>query len=148
MTVTIPAGWHQVIDSANPIIPEMVSPVTCAGSKEVACSLGLARLATLSAASAQAAVQAVRQAVDSGAGVRPGAIISQGPARVAGQQGYLLRFGFSNGSAALTSEIAAVASGKGRFAVVLVWVSDKPGAPGPGVVGQIIASAALTSGQS
>jgi hypothetical protein len=148
LTVTIPAGWHQVIDSADPIIPEMVSPVTCAGSKEVACALGLARVATLAAASAQAAVQAVRRAVDSGAGVRPGAAISQGPSRVAGQEGYLLRFGFSNGGASLTSAIAAVASGTGEFAVVLVWVSGKPGAPGSGVIGQIIASAALTSGQS
>jgi hypothetical protein len=148
ITVTIPAGWHQVIDSADPIVPEMVSPVTCAGSREVACALGLARLATITAASAQAAVQTVRQAVDSGADVRPGATITQGPSRVAGREGRLLRFGFSNDGAALTSGIAAVASGRGEFAVVLVWVSGKPGAPGRGVIGQIIGSAALTGGQS
>jgi hypothetical protein len=148
ITVTIPAGWHQVINSADPILPEMVSPVTCAGAREVACALGLARLATLKAASAQAAVQAVRQAVDTGSGVRTGDVISQGPSRVADRDGYVLRFRFSNGAAALTSAIAAVASGSGEFAVVLVWVSGKPGAPGLGVIGQIIGSAALTSGQS
>jgi len=162
ITVVIPAGWHQVIDSADPSVPEMVTPDSCAGSDEVSCALGLARLADLAAPSAQAAAQAVQQAVDSGAGVRAGATLSGGPGQVAGQTGYLMRFRFSNGSGTLTSGIAAVpvvtaeaggsstpapsGSGSRQFAVVLVWISGKAGAPGSGIISQVIGSAALTGG--
>jgi serine/threonine-protein kinase len=34
ITVAIPPGWHQVIDSTNPKIPEMVTPTTCMGDAE------------------------------------------------------------------------------------------------------------------
>lgn len=162
ITVVIPAGWHQVIDSADPSVPEMVTPDSCAGSDEVSCAVGLARLADLAAPSAQAAAQEVQRAVDSGAGVSAGATLSAGPGRVAGQDGYLLRFRFSNSSGTLTSGIAAVPAGTAasggtgspspsgsaspQFAVVLVWISGKAGASGSGVISQVIDSAALTGG--
>jgi hypothetical protein len=164
ITVVIPAGWHQVIDSANPSVPEMVAPDNCAGRNEVSCALGLTRLADLTAPSAQAAAQAVRNAVDSGSGVTAGATVSSGPHQVAGKGGYLLRFRFTNGTGALTAAIAAApdgtaspapgasaspdssASASPQFAVVLVWISGNAGAPGVGAIDQIIGSAALVGG--
>lgn len=161
ITVVIPAGWHQVIDSAEPAVAEMVAPTSCAGSNEVACALALARLANVSAASARAAAQGVQQAVDSGTGVSAGATISQGPRQVAGRAGYLVAFRFSNASGTLTAQVATVptqttsaspdATGTAgsndsdhQFAVVLVWASAKTGAPDSQTINQIIDSAAFT----
>jgi hypothetical protein len=155
IVVAIPAGWHQVINSANPIIPEMVTPTTCMGSQEVSCATGLARIATLTAPNAQAAAQTVEQAVYTTPGVKPGATVSQGPGKVGRHDGYRHRFTFSNSAGTLTSEIAAVpsglttpdAQGNHEFSIVLVWVSDKPGAPKHGVIDQIIGSALVAGGQ-
>lgn len=154
IAVTIPAGWHQVIDSSNPSIPEMVHPTSCMGSQEVSCATGLARLATFGAASAEAAAQTVERAVISAEGVRSGNISSQGPGKVGHRDGYLLRFTFSNPGAKLMSEIASVPTGSPipdpqgnhEFSVVLVWVSDAPGAPKQDVIDQIIGSALFVGG--
>lgn len=152
--VTIPDGWHQVIDSTNPAIPEMVAPTTCLGSGEVSCATGLARLATLTARSAQAAEQTVDQVVTTTPGVKVGHTLSQGPGKVGHHDGYLHRFTYSNPSANLTCEIAAVPSGPSKpdahgdreFSVVLVWVSDKPTAPKPEAIDQIVGSALIAGG--
>jgi hypothetical protein len=155
VAVTIPAGWHQVIDSSNPSTPEMVSPVTCMGNQEVACATGLARLATFTAPSPEAAAQSVEQAVGTAPGVKLGNIISQGPSKVGHRDGYQLRFNFSNPGAKLVSEIAVVptgsaspnAQGNHEFSVIIVWVSDAPGAPKQDVIDQIIGSALFVGGQ-
>jgi hypothetical protein len=154
VAVTIPSGWHQVIDGSNPSIPEMVSPVTCMGSREVACATGLARLATFAAPSAEAAARTVERAVTTSPGVRPGSTISQGPGKVGHRDGYRHRFTFSNSGAKLVSEVAAVPTGSPapdgqgnhEFSIVLVWVSDAPGAPRQDVIDQIIGSALVVGG--
>ena len=155
VAVAIPEGWHQVIDSSNPSTPEMVSPITCMGSQEVTCATGLARLATFTAPSAEAAAQSVEQAVGTAPGVKLGNIISQGPSKIGHRDGYQLRFNFSNPGAKLVSEIAAVptgasspdAQGNHEFSVILVWVSDAPGAPKPDVIDQIVGSALFVGGR-
>jgi hypothetical protein len=152
--VAIPNGWHQVIDSANPAIPEMVAPTTCLGSGEVSCATGLARIATLTASSAQAAEATVEQVVTATPGVKVGQSLSQGPGKVGHHDGYLHRFTFSNPSANLTCEIGAVPSGPAKpdaqgnreFSVVLAWVSDKPTAPKPEAIDQIVGSALIIGG--
>jgi len=153
--VTIPDGWHQVIDSANPIIPEMVTPTSCMGNGEVACATGLARLATLTAPDARAAEAMVEKAVLSSRGITMGRSISAGPGKVGHHDGYLHRFTFSNGPRSLTCEIAAVPSGptapdahgNHEYSIVLVWVLDAPNAPKPEVIDQIVTSATVAGGK-
>jgi hypothetical protein len=155
VAVTIPAGWHQVIDSSNPSTPEMVSPITCMGSQELTCATGVTRLATFAAPNAQAAAQTVQQAVSSAPSVKLNNIISQGPGKVGHRDGYQMRFNFSNPAAKLVSEVAAVptgssspdAQGNHEFSVILVWVSDAPGAPKQDVIDQIVGSALFEGGQ-
>jgi hypothetical protein len=152
--VAIPTGWHQVIDSANPAIGEMVAPLTCIGNAEVACSTGVARIASVLAPTAQAAEATVEQAVVSAPGVSRGATITQGPGVVGARQGYRHKFSFHNPKATLTAEIAAAASGPDtqdplgnrEFSIVLVWVSNQPNAPSPAVIDYIIGSAKFAGG--
>jgi hypothetical protein len=154
IVVSIPAGWHQVINSANPIIPEMVAPTTCMGSDEVSCSLGLARTATITAKDIKDATHQVAQAVTSAQGVTDVAITSEGPGKVGKRDGYRERFSFKNPGAALTSEIAAVPSGPTtpdaqgnlEYSVVLVWVSNKDGAPKADIINTIIDSTLVHGG--
>jgi hypothetical protein len=154
VAVTIPTGWHQVIDSSNPSIPEMVYPTSCMGSQEVACATGLARLATFVAPSAEAAAETIVRAVTSSEGVRSGNISSQGRGKVGHRDGYRLHFTFSNPGANLISDIASVPTGSPtpdpqgnhEFSVVLVWVSGAPGAPKQEVIDQIIGSALFVGG--
>lgn len=154
IVVTIPAGWHQVINSANPIIPEMVAPTTCMGSNEVGCALGLARIATITAKTIQDATHAVAQAVTSASGVTDVAVAGEGPGKLGKRDGYRERFTFRNPGAALTSEIAAVPSGPTtpdpqgdlEYSVVLVWVSNKDGAPKTDVINTIIDSTLVHGG--
>jgi hypothetical protein len=153
--VVIPSGWHQVIDSANPAIPEMVTPTSCMGNGEVSCATGLARLASLTAPNVQAAEAQVEKAVLSSRGVKLGQSISSGPGKVGRHDGYLHRFTFSNSARTLTCEIAAVPSGPAppdargnhEYSIVLVWVLNAPNAPKPEVIDQIIGSATVTGGQ-
>ncbi len=154
IAVTIPAGWHQVIDSSNPSTPEMVIPINCMGSQEVACATGLARLATFTAPSAEAAAKTVQQAVTTAPGVRSGSITSQGPGKVGHRDGYVIRFTFSNPGANLVSAVATVPTGPAtpdpqgnhEFSAVLVWVSNAPGAPKPDVIDEILSSALFVGG--
>jgi hypothetical protein len=154
IAVTIPTGWHQVIDSASPSTAEMVYPTTCMGNAEVTCATGLARLATFAAPSAEAAAQTVQRAVSTSPGVRAGSITSQGPGKVGQRDGYRLRFTFANPNAKLMSDVAAVptgsltpdAQGNHEFSIVLVWISDAPGAPKQDAVDRIIGSALFVGG--
>ena len=154
IVVSIPAGWHQVINSANPIIPEMVAPTTCMGADEVTCSLALARIATITAKNVQEASSAVQAAVIGAPGVTDVADVSKGPGKVGKRDGFRHRFTFRNPGATLTSEIAAVPSGpttpdaKGNleYSVVLVWVSDKKDAPKADDINKIIGSTLVHGG--
>jgi hypothetical protein len=120
----------------------------------VSCATGLARIATLTARSAQAAEATVEQVVTAAPGVKVGQSLSEGPGKVGHHDGYLHRFTFSNPSANLTCEIAAVPSGPSKpdaqdnreFSVVLAWVSDKPTAPKSEAIDQIIESAVIAGG--
>lgn len=155
IAVTVPAGWRQVTDSNNPSIPKMVFPFTCTGGREATCATGLARLATFAAPTAAAAVQTVQRAITTSSGVRPGETISEGSDEIGHRDGYRIRFTFSNPAANLVSEVAAVptgtsapdAEGNHEFSVVLVWVSDAPGAPKQDVIDQIVGSALVVGGQ-
>lgn len=154
IVVTIPAGWHQVINSANPIIPEMVAPTTCMGAEEVACSLGLARIATITAKNIEEATNAVQAAVIGAPNVTDVADVSKGPGKVGKRDGFRHRFTFRNPGAALTSEIAAVPSGPTtpdaqgnlEYSVVLVWISDKKDAPKIDDINAIIDSTLVHGG--
>jgi hypothetical protein len=152
--VTIPPGWHQVIDSTNPGIGEMVAPTTCMGDAETSCSTALARIASLTAPTIQAADQAIYQAITASPGITSGPTTTQGPATVGAHvDGYIHRFSFSNPGATLTAAIATVPSGpptpntagSREFSLTLVWVSNKPGAPNPIVIDQIINSAKIAT---
>lgn len=148
ITVVIPDGWHQVIDSTNSQVPEMVAPTTCMGNQEVACSLGMARVATMLAATAEDAERAVEQAILAAPGVTPGRSLSAGPGNVGSRMGYRHRFIFNNPTSTFTCEIATVASGpatpdaQGRheYSVVLVWVSHRNHAPRPSALDEIVDS--------
>ncbi|MGH3766779.1 MAG: hypothetical protein ACRDTX_16785 [Pseudonocardiaceae bacterium] len=156
IAVTIPTGWHRVIDSNDLDIPEMVSPITCSGDGEVNCATGLARLATFAAPTAAAAAQTVQRAVTTSPGVHLGETTKEGPGTIDHRNGYRLRFSFSNPAAELVSEVAAVptgsaspdAQGNHKFSVVLVWVSDAPGAPKPDVIDRIVGSVLVVGHQS
>lgn len=84
------------------------APTTCMGSNEVSCAIGLARIATLTAPTAQAATDTIQQAVTSTPGVTAGPIASEGPGNIGKHGGYRRRF----------------AQGNREFSAVLVWVSD------------------------
>ncbi len=151
IAATIPDGWHRVVDSSNPSVPEMVFPSTCVGSQAVTCATGLARLATFAAPTAAVAAQSVQRAVTASPGVRLGETTSQGPGKVGDRAGYRLRFAFSNSVAKLVSEVAVVptgsstpdAQGNHEFSVLVVWVSDAIGAPNRDVIDQIVGSAVV-----
>lgn len=148
ITVVIPDGWHQVIDSANSQVPEMVAPTTCMGNQEVACSLGMARVATMLATTAEDAEHAVEQAILTAPGVTAGRSLSIGPGNVGPRMGYRHRFIFNNPTSTFTCEIATVASGpatpdaQGRheYSVVLVWVSHQNRAPRLSAIDEIVES--------
>ncbi|HEY1973076.1 MAG TPA: hypothetical protein VGH89_34350 [Pseudonocardia sp.] len=154
VVVTIPEGWHQVINQTNPLIPEMVAPTTCLGAGEVGCATGLARTATITAKNIQEATTEVSQAVTNASGVTDVTDVSVGPVKLGKRDGYQHRFTFRNPGAALTAEVAAVPSGPStpdthgneEFSVVLVWISDKPNAPTLDVIDQIVNSTLVHGG--
>lgn len=156
ISVTVPAGWRQVTDGNNPSIAEMAFPATCVGGREASCATGLARLATFAAPTAAAAAQTVQRAITTSPGVRPGETLSEGPEEIGDRDAYRIRFTFSNPAANLVSEVAAVSTGSSspdaegnhEFSVVLVWVSDAPGAPKPDVIDQIVGSTLVVGDQS
>jgi hypothetical protein len=154
IVVTIPDGWHQVINSANPLIPQMVAPTTCMGSNEVACATGLARTATITAPNIEQAAKDVQQAVTSAPGVTDVTMVGQGPGKLGKRDGFRQRFTFRNPGTSLTAEVAAVPSGPTtpdpqghlEYSVVLVWISDQPDAPKPEVIDQIVGSTLVHGG--
>jgi hypothetical protein len=156
ITVIIPDGWHQVIDSANSQVPEMVAPTTCMGNQEIACSLGVARVATMLAATAEDAEHSVEQAILATPGVSAATSISAGPGTVGSRPGYRHRFTFNNPTSKFTCEIATVASGsptpdaQGRreFSVVLVWVSHHPRAPKVSAIDEIVGSTQINGSEA
>jgi hypothetical protein len=154
LVVTIPDGWHQVINSTNPLVPEAVAPTTCMGRGEESCATGLVRIASLIAPNVQAAERIVGQGIVNTPGVKLGNSTSEGPGKVGAHEGYRHRFSFSNPGATLTAEIAAVPSGPDRtdahgnreFSVILAEVSNKPDAPTADVLDTIIGSAKVVAG--
>lgn len=154
LVVEIPDGWHQVINSSDPMIPQMVAPITCMGADEVSCALGLARIATIKAKSIEEAVTSVEQSVTGAPGVTDATTVHKGAGQVGKRSGYRDRFTFHNPGATLTSEIAAVpsgptgadADGNFEFSVVLVWVSDRKHAPYPEVIDNIVGSTLVHGG--
>jgi hypothetical protein len=152
--VAIPQGWHQVINSANPLIPEMVAPINCMGAQEVACATGLARIATITAKNVEEANNAVQAAVVGAQGVTDVTEVSKGPGKIGKRDGFLHKFTFKNPGATLTAEVASVQSGPTNplpdgnleFSVVLVWVSDKPNAPKPEIIDEIVNSTLVHGG--
>ncbi|HEY9418225.1 MAG TPA: hypothetical protein VIQ30_25980 [Pseudonocardia sp.] len=155
VVVTIPDGWHQVINTANPVIPEMVSPTTCSGAAEVSCALGLARTATFAARSPEYAADIVRQSVIADRRITDTADVSKGPGKIGVLDGYRYRFTFRNPQAILTCEVAAGLSGPDvpdvngdrQYSVILVWMSDKPGAPEVDMIDKIMDSVQLVAAQ-
>lgn len=154
LAITIPDGWHQVINSLNPVIPEMVTPTTCSGADEVSCARGLARTATFAAKSPEQAADVVRQSVLADRRISDVTDVSKGPGKVGSVDGFRYRFTFRNPKAKLTCEIAALASGpatpdpagNAQYSVILVWVSDNPDAPKADIIDQIVGSAQLQPG--
>ena len=154
IVVNIPDGWHQVIDSSNPEVPEMVTPMDCFGNNEVACSTGLARIATITAKNLEDAANSVQQAVIQAPGVTDVVDVNKGPGKVGSRDGFRHRFTFKNPGAALTAEVASVPSGPTaalpdgtvEYSVILVWVSDKAGAPKPDAIDRIIGSTLVHGG--
>ena len=81
--------------------------------------------------------------------------LNQGPAKIGKRDGYRHRFTFTNPTATLTAEVAAVPSGPTtpnpdgslEYSIVLAWVSDKPEAPKPDVIDQIVDSTLVYGGQ-
>lgn len=153
--VGVPQGWHQVINSAGPAVPEMVAPISCMGYLEVSCATGLARTTTFSAPSAGVADSWVVQAMTASLQIRSGETVSEGPAKVGLRDGYRHRFTFTNPNSRFTAEVATVPTGQGsadtvgtqRYSVVMVWVSDRPGAPDPSVIDDIVGSVKVVPGR-
>ena len=148
ITVTIPAGWHQITDQSNPQILQMVYPNTC--SQGLTCATAMARLFSAQAASAQAVAQAAEQAIAGQPGIQGATVTSQGPTQIAGKSGYQLRFIYSHANAKFQAETAAVETGSSSAgmvptSLVLVTVSDLAGAPPTSAIDQIIGSVKLAT---
>jgi hypothetical protein len=71
------------------------------------------------------------------------------------RDGYRHRFTFTNPNYRFTAEVATVPTGQGsadtvgtqRYSVVMVWVSDRPGAPDPSVIDDIVGSVKVVPGR-
>jgi hypothetical protein len=124
------------------------------GNAEQACATGIARIASLTAPSLQAAAQTVEQAIAAQPGVKEGKTISEGPGKVGRVDGYRHRFTIVNPATTLTTEVAAMptgpssadAQGNHYFSVILVEISTAPGAPKPDVIDSIVGSAQASTG--
>ncbi|HEY3893774.1 MAG TPA: hypothetical protein VGL88_00240 [Pseudonocardiaceae bacterium] len=144
ISVTIPAGWHQIADQSNPQILQMVYPNTC--SQGLTCATAMARLFSAQAASAQAVAQAAEQAIAGQPGIQGATVTSQGPTQIAGKSGYQLRFIYSHATGKFQAGAAAIetgpaAAGMVPTSLVLVTVSDLAGAPPASTIDEIIGSA-------
>jgi hypothetical protein len=147
ISVTIPAGWHQIHDRSHPQLPQMVYPNTC--STGVGCAFALASVLSTPAVSARTAAEAAERTVTSQPGIQGTTITSAGPTQVAGRNGYSVRFMYSQSNAKLQAETVAVetgpvSSGMIPTSLIFVTVSDLTGAPPASVIDQIVDSAQLT----
>jgi hypothetical protein len=151
ISVTIPAGWHQIGDlpTAGTLrIPQMVYPETCSAGIE--CATAGAQVMSGQAISLREGAEAYEQGVAGAPGVQGTGVISQGPTQIAGRPGYYVRFTFTNSTAKWQAEAAAAETGPVssvgvRTSLVSVAVSDLPGAPPTSVIDQIVGSTQLTT---
>lgn len=150
ISVTIPAGWHQLSDQSHPELLQMVYPETCSQGPQ--CASALARLASGEAPSAHTAALATEQSITSLPDIQSASVTSEGPTQIAGHSGYQLRFVYSHANTKFQAAIAAVetgpaASGTVPTSLIFVTVSDRAGAPPVSVVDQIIGSAQVGAQQ-
>lgn len=148
LSLTIPTGWHQIANQADPQLLQMVYPNTC--TEQLQCASAMARLLSTQAASAQTEAQAAEQAITTQPGVQGVTLTSEGPTQIAGRSGYQVRFSFSNAKAKFqavtaTVETGLASSGTVPTSLIFVTVSDLPGAPPASVIDQIVGSAQLAA---
>jgi hypothetical protein len=164
ISVTIPAGWHQIGDlptGGTLRIPQMVYPDTC--SVGIECAMAMALVMSEQATSPRMEAEAVEQGFAGAPGVQSTRVISQGPTQIAGRPGYYIRFTFTKPAVQGQAEAAAVETGPTsstetaavgtgptssigvRTSVVFVTVSDLPGAPSTSVIDLIVGSTQLTT---
>jgi hypothetical protein len=148
LSVSIPTGWHQISDTADPQLLQMVFPNNC--SEKVRCATAMARLLSTQAANAQVGAQAGEQAVAGQQGIEGVTVTSEGPLQIAGRNGYQVRFTFSSGKAKFQAATAAVETGLASAgtvptSLIFVTVSDLVGTPPASVIDQIVGSAQLTA---
>lgn len=144
LSVTIPTGWHQIPNQADPSLLQMVYPNTC--SEQLTCASAMARVVSTQAASAQAEAQAAEQAITGQPGLSGATLTSEAPTQIAGRTGYQVRFSFSNAkakfqAAAVAVETGPASSGTVPTSLIFVTVSDLPGAPPASVIDEIVGSA-------
>jgi len=164
ISVTIPAGWHQISDlpiGGTLRIPQMVYPNTC--SVGIECATAASQVTTDQATSPRVEAEATEQGFAGAPGVQSTRVISQGPTQIAGRPGYYIRFTFTKPAAQGQAEAAAVETGPTsstetaavetgpassigvRTSLVFVTVSDLPGAPPTSVIDLIVGSTQLTT---
>lgn len=148
ISVTIPAGWHQISDQSQPQLLQIIYPQTC--SEPATCATALAGVFSKQAPSAQTAAETVEQTITKQPGMQGATITNKGPIQVAGRTGYHVRFTYSTATAQCQAETVAVetgpvSSGMVPTSIIVVTVSDQAGAPPAGVIDQIIGSAQLTT---
>lgn len=147
ISVTIPAGWHQLVDQDHPQLLQMVYPETCLQGPQ--CASGVARLVSGQAPSAQAAALGAEQKITSLSGVQGVSVTSDGPTQIAGHSGYQVHFVYTYANTTFQAATAAVetgpASGTVPTSLIFVAVSDSTGAPPASVVDQVVSSAQLAN---
>jgi hypothetical protein len=148
ISVTIPTGWRHLPDQSHPQLLQMVHPDTCSAGLQ--CASALASVLSTQAPSAQTAAKAAEQAVTGQPGIQGATITSEGPAQVAGRNGYQVRFNYSTRTAKFQAETAAVetgpaSSGAVQTSLVFVTVSDLAGAPPASVIDEIVGSTQVTA---
>lgn len=148
LALTIPTGWHQITNEADPQLLQMVYPNTC--SEQLRCATAMARVLSTQAASAQTEAQAAERAITSQPGVQSVTLTSESPAQIAGRSSYQVRFIFSTAKATFQAATAAVetglaSSGTVPTSLIFVAVSDLADAPPASVIDQIVGSAQLAT---
>jgi hypothetical protein len=150
ISVTIPAGWHQLVDQNRPQMLQMVYPESC--SQGVQCASGIARLVSGQAPSAHDAAVGAEQAFATLPGAQGASVTSEGPTQIAGHNGYQVHFVYTHANTKFHAATAAIETGPAASGVVptsliFVTVSDAAGAPPASVVDQIIGSTQLANQQ-
>jgi hypothetical protein len=163
ISVTIPAGWHQISyhTPGTEQIPQMVCPDTC--SAGILCATAVTRVLSLQTASPREVAEGFEQGIAGIPGVQSTRVISQGPTQIAGRPGYYVRFTYTAPLAQWQAEAAAVETGPTssteaaavetgptssigvRTSLVFVTVADLPGAPPTSAIDLIVGSTQLTT---